>query len=392
MCAFNVLGVFCCECGVFLQELQVTSFYSNALAPITIFWILFIGSICFVAGRSRKQVDATPVQSIDGRWVNAILIVALFLEATVFSQIAMNPYFAVGADRFEYLSSYMSGWVASLKSHLVVFVPVAVMAVRGESRKLPGLFFVFLILIYIWTGDKFGAYFFMLYLVGLALSYRLGSAGARKVLSIFCVVLSLLMCVVFTQNTVLRGYGLEENIEYLSNRLAQQGEIWWSVYTQAQNGGSGLEAFIEDVALSSVSSDPNAYASSGQWKMMDIAGHGSHIVVSRIMSKVPYTATTTATMFYYFSWVGCMLFYVVIGIAYAVYVYSVIRAFASKRVIESIVLTELLIMIHNLLFASNFGDFISVKFAILFATLLLLRLWKSAGGQSRASVHLWRKA
>lgn len=394
MSAFNVAGVFCCERGVFLEELQVVSYYSNALAPICIFWILFIGAVCFVAEHARRQVDAVSEWSIGKKWINSILVGALLLELVVFSQIAASPYFVVGVDRFEYLSSHMSGWVSSLKSHLVVFAPISAMAFRGGSRRLPIAFGLFLALIYIWTGDKFGAYFFALYLVGLVISIKLDPTGARKALGVFCAAVIVLICLVFAQNAVLRGYDLKDNFEYLSDRLAQQGEIWWSVYTQAQGDGAGLEAFAEDIALS-VSSDPNAYASSGQWKMMDIAGHGSHIVVSRIASKVPYTATTTATMFYYFSWIGCVAFYAVMGIVYAVYVYSVIRAFSSMRILESIVLTEAMVMMNNLLFASNFGDFISVKSAILLAALLLLRLWKPVGGRrghSRTSVQLRRRA
>ena len=371
---WNVVGVFCCDKGLVLEELSLVSYYSNALAPIAIFWTLFLGILYQSSLKHRRKIDSSEEVANNNKPLTYVLLVAVLIEVVVFSQVFSNPYFLRGVNRFQYLAQFMPSWVNSLKSHLYVFVPIAVMLFFNKKKLLPIIYFSLLVLIYVWVGDKFGTYFFSFYIFILAISPRVDSKKSRTAIIYIGTVLIALVIYVFVQNSILKGYAISDNLDYLSERLAQQGQIWWSVYTQISEGLTPVGSYLQDIA-SSISSDPTAYMNSGQWKMMDVAAHSSELVQKRIATKVPFSATTTATMFYYFSWPGCIMFFTVIAILYAKFIYSMIKMFQERRILESIIMVELLSMIHAFLGASNFAVFLSFKFALLLVALVVLHLW-----------------
>lgn len=363
--ASNIVGTYACDTGLYLEELGITSYYANTLAPLAGFWILFLGllAISFDGAEQKKDCYA----DLDLKWLSSFMILGLILALFVFSQVWSRPYFLTGYDRFGYSKNVFTGLPLSIKGHLIVFVPLAALCFRTKGRVLGALFLLTYVVDCIWVGDKFGAFFLIAYVLCLSFEDSVSDSSIKKAVASMLAAVLLMLVVVFVQNSILRGYSFEDNVQYLFNRTAQDGQVWWSVCSQVNELAINASPFTEEI-MACFSADVPA-GSYGQWKMMAIAAHDSSFVKARIASLVPYSDTTEASIYYYFSLPGLLIFACISACLYSSFIAACKRAFTSDGMVRSMVMAEFITVVHNFLFASNIADVISVKTLVLVMTL-----------------------
>jgi hypothetical protein len=386
MASLNIVGAFCCDGGLFLVELSYTSWYVCAVVPlVTLYIIMFAAIEMFRLSREIVGAEIAMSPNRDKNKYNWILLVGTTIAVYLFAQVAVNPYFSVGTLRLDYASQYMSSFSVSLRTYLPFFLPVVVMAWRSGCRMLPIVFILVTFGFYFLEGDKFGAYFFAAFVLALAALPSLDEKKISAIVKVLFIFFWLLIGIVYIQRVLLFDNTFTEFVDVIIQRLAQQGEVWWSIFMHG--GGAPLPSV-------DISSEINAILAPatqssydfGQWRMMRVSCDYSAYSAYRIEAGNPYTSTTTASIVTYFGYFGAVIFYAVSGWVYAALIYNASRAFDSCRVLESMIFVKLISIGGNILFASDLTYLLSLQGAFyvcaLFA-LTVLREYRSAKGFSK---------
>lgn len=393
--SLSVAGVYVCEQGVYLGELEMMSSYQNALAPLVLVYVLFFGVIeCYRLGKEGMPTRQEPSGNRDpehARGVHMIALLGLAVAFYLLAQVASNPYFAAGVNRLAYAQDHMSPISVSMRSYLPLFIPIAAMSSKCGNRRIACAFYAVLLAFYFLEGDKFGAYLFAAYIFTLMYAAGLDERLLKKVVAVILAFFCLLLVVVYVQRVLLFNSDLASVSQYLNERLAQQGEVWWSVYSQASGSHLGIGEFGDELAVLFGGTDIERNHSFGQWKMMSVAAHYSSNSLYRILIGVPYTATTAASVFYYFRWPGMILFYALIAMIYAVVVSSAMKAFRDYRILESMIYVKLISVLGTVITSSNLTYICSPAGVVYIGALAFLTLNRSLAGSRPSDRHRWRE-
>ena len=360
MASLNIVGAYCCDEGLFLVELEYASWYANVVAPLVLLYVLFFTVVEFYRLSREKQEPRGSSEGVDVRISPLILLVGVAVAAYLFLQVVRNPYFVVGTLRLDYAAQYMSSFSVSLRTYLPMFIPVAVMEFRSGRRFLPTVFFCSVVLFYFLEGDKFGVYFFAIYIVALTLLPSISEKAVDRVISCLFVFFWLLIGVVYIQRVLLFDNDFSEFVEAISQRLAQQGEVWWSVFRQI-NDGILLPGDPSSEVNAILNPESQSLYNFGQWKMMNVACGYSEYSAYRIAAGNPFTATTTASLYYYYGFPGAAIFYGTFAFFYAAIIRNASLAFSGQRILESMVYVKLISVFGNILFASDITYLLSVQ-------------------------------
>lgn len=372
MISLNVLGVYICDTmDLYLVELFKQSYYANALAPLEICYVLFF-TFLWMFRRSKygeKKLEKQDLNYINNTYISyCFVIVGICLVLFLFLRIINKPYFSVGVTKEVYAYRYMTLWEKKLKSYLVMFAPIILCYTRCTGKKIYGALFFGLVFIYhIWTGEKFGALFLLIYIIILSLAIDIPEKKKKTIVIFIGGIFVLLLAVVYCQQYLLYGSGIEVFKVYLFNRLSQQGEVWWSVYAQQKYMSAHFETFWQELAaIFPIKYDGLV----GQWKMM-VEASPHETVFTRAVNGRPYTATTPATLYYYFKFPGMIVFYTIMGYVYMRIVTGLSAALKNNRVLEGILAVKVMALSHDLFNASDLY-IISIKGAMYLLMLIVV--------------------
>lgn len=353
--SMNILGVYVCEnINMYLVEQQMNTSFSNALNLLVIYYILFFGAIELTRLSQKKEEIVYLKNDRQSTKIanDFILTLGLFVLCFLFIKVIDRPYFLLGMGRLVYRYDSMSGLERSLKSYLPLLIPVAVTSIKNGKKLLPFAFISVLLLYYFWTGDKFGVYFFAIYIFMMCYMIDFNVKWLRKV-SIFMIFsVFILLGIVYIQKILLYQYDFSSFIEYLFQRLSNQGGTWYGVYTRYKGMTPHFHDFSKEIFGILPGTSMNEYDLS-QWKMMLASSGFSSYARYRIDALNPYTATTTASLYYYFGGILPILFYLFMGVVYSKYV-TYMRTVCGKGILlESIISVKILECFHSMLTASD---------------------------------------
>lgn len=363
MASLNIVGAFCCDEGLFLVELNYKSWYIGAVAPLVGLYIIMFAAIELY--RISRAPHGSLIESYhcsrkDKNKYNWVLLVGICIAAYLFSQVVVNPYFKAGALRLDYASQYMSSFSVSLRTYLPFFLPLVVMAWRANCRAAPLVFLALTLSFYFLEGDKFGVYFLAAYVLVLAVLPSLSDKRVDTIIKVLFVFFWLLIGVVYIQRILLFDNSFTEFLDVINQRLAQQGEVFWSIY---MHGGGAPLTYVDITNEFNAILHPATQATYdfGQWRMMRVACDYSAYSAYRIDAGNPYTSTTTASIVTYFGYWGAVLLYAVAGFVYASLIRNASRAFNAFRILESMVYVKLIAISGNILFASDLTYLFSLQ-------------------------------
>lgn len=369
MASLNILGVYACENSkLYLIELDRYSYYCCALTPLVICYVLCFYHIGMTQYNVQYQVNLNRTvkkHKANIKIIRVINIIGIIVALFGLLKIIGKPYFIMGVTRTTYYKLYMTSFDTAIQSHLFLLIPFYYIYKKlTNDKKYQIIFFTLLILYYFWVGDKFGTYFFAGFIFILCGLTNLNHKKMKKVIYTIFIGFGLLLVLVYIQRILLYGSTFSSFLLYISERLAQQGQVWWAVYNDLKEGTFHITECIEEL---SVILPISVKGEIGQWKMMLIASPTSSMEY-RVSIKLALSATTTASVFYYFRYIGLFVFYPLIGVIYSKIIKSFLEASIRMRVVEMFVWTKIVSGIHNVIFASDLSMF---NVNLLFYLLLL---------------------
>lgn len=363
LASLNIIGVYVCENqGVYLTELATFSSYQGSLTPLVLCYSLFF-SVIEINRLNNTNNDRHNGQIIvaDLRVLKLVAIIGIAIELYLLINVIKNPYFVVGVERIIYQREYLTPLSLSLKSYLPFFIPIVVMCAKQGMKNIMFLFLILMILFYFLEGDKFGVYLFVAYILTLSYARDIQKEKMKLVVNSVLFLFCILIGVVYIQRVLLYDNDIASVVEYLNQRLAQQGEVWWSVYAQEVGRGLRLNELCDEAKVLFTNVDLSRYSFFGQWKMMIVSSNYSPYSFYRVNVAIPYTATTTASVFYYFKWLGLIVFYVLSALIYGFIIKNAILSFKNYRILESMIYVKLISIFNSLLTASDIYYLLSFK-------------------------------
>ncbi|WP_340084363.1 DUF6418 domain-containing protein [Siminovitchia sp. FSL H7-0308] len=374
----NILGVFIIESTyLYLFEVGQWTSKANSLGPIVIVHLLFLETLFFVDGiYKNKQANLITRKSFSDTFFILAAVFSIAILFYLFLKVIDKPYFIFEYDRFAYQQNILSPLDAKLGNLFLYLMPIFYFLLI-KYRKL-GLIVIALYNIYfIWIGHKFSI-FIMAFQIGLLAVYQyIPTNKLRGYIVKVGIVMSLFIGIVTIQNVLVRDFSIENNIAYLQQRLAQQGQLWWAVYKEKEFHEMHLAEAGEELSLFfKPKADENEKAFDlGMFKIMKLVAP-ENIVQFKIQQDSRFAFSTQSSILYYFNYPTLLLMTILIAALFSVLTNTLIQYINEGNFINTILLSKLYITYVRFISNSDFHTIFSLEvicilFLIAFVNLLL---------------------
>ncbi len=364
----NIAGCAIAEfSSVFLGEVRVFAGYVGSL-PLLILsrWLFIIILIVYdtLFGVDDKQLAVNhylsdnTVRLLDT--VTGAMTVALIIALLM--TIKRPSAISLGIDRFSYAQLYANNrYIGYLNSYMPYLITIPLLSTRYGKRWLGALSVLCYSIILVWTGTKFGNLFAIL-CVAIWIYYDKISILERGKLNkiVISVIASLSLIAVFAVFVSSKSSTTLNASEYIAQRAAQQGQLWWRIY-DISGGAQHVSEFrneIEAIGNGKSAVSQNVGSNYGIYKIMYLAAPQS-LIDSKIALGSCYTEAGYAAMFYYFGPFGTILFSTIMGISIGVVVNALLHSSTKLRFIDSFLLVRMTVVLRGTL-GMFFFDFIDL--------------------------------
>lgn len=373
----SLIGVFCIEnTDIYLDELAVDSSDCNAFLPLAFTMFLFFMAILFAdvlfsSDENKKSPDLLPLESV---FTSVITIVAFGLAALMLLHILPTaPAFLQEMDRFLYASEYIDGIWMTFQTVFIYILPVVVVGfVAKKARRWISLATILMFFIYLfWTGHKFGLFLATFYYMLPALLYQF-KINYKRWIKYIAVSVACLIAMAAAVNFLI--YRENDFVAYLSQRLAQQGQLWWKTYEMTADEPGRIDELGDELEVF-FTSDPDVKAKQeyGIYKIMKLTTP-EYICTRKLATGSRYACGTCPSLYYYFKLPGMIVILSVLGVAFAFLVNQYYRSVQRKEVLESVVYGRLIMVFTEVLSQADFDTLFS-KRTVLFILILFVIKW-----------------
>lgn len=340
----TIFACFVIEFGnFFLLEVREFAKYTGSLPLLILSYFTLIVTINYLDKKYNKKtvkksfVLSDKSEQLSFRYISIFTLLLIFL---CFIKVLPHPSFVIGLERADYAIQYgLSGIFGKMSQNiprLIIFPFVLTIGGKGKDRFIGLSCLILSILYYLWVGNKFGAFFEMMciFLIVLA-DYLVVRFSTRKIISFIskiAIAFVILICVTlliqsFTYNGTI--------MTYFSSRIAAEGQVWWRVF-DLSTGKFHLNEILDELqsfklGTKDVRESLNAHY--GIYKMMYYIAPESY-VSSLISAGYRYTEAGFAIMFYYFSYMGPLIYAIIMGIYFTFITNRLFIAINKRQVLR----------------------------------------------------------
>ena len=369
---FYSMGNILCEFGhIYLVEIGVYSDYCGSFNLLAfLYWIVFFtlkpidSWICRYIWRKQSYNYQFNNRSINGNLEKLSPLLIFFISLLLFLRVAGTPSFALDVNRFAYAKYYIPHYIDKLKSVPILLAPLvynAVLVRRGYRSVIKTLvIYVPFVLFAFWIGNKFGL-FLQLLLALLIPAVNHFDFSKFKVSNM----LSVILCISFVFGGILfafwhlRGYSLQEMINKIMIRIAQQGEIWWAEVIKGDyRYGHFSELDNEISAILTSITTKGKIKEYGIYKLMVLYGNSSYLQ-HYFDIDMRMSAQGFELAFYYFGYFSFVLFPIFSNFIYCLITNLYINA-VNNRSLAAIPCLRGVILIQSSICQGDWYRFTSV--------------------------------
>lgn len=364
----------------YLNELQMNSNFKGSL-PLLLFsyWILYQVIILIDQRYTSKllsdQIDE--MQRTENKILDVICLAVLFVVSLCFMKVIAHPAFVYHLERADYAKYYgLTGVWSQLAVNIpriMIFPFVLMITKKGRARILGVSCTIVASFYYLWTGNKFGMFFQMLYVFLLVLAdYIMLKLTKHQLIKIIRYVLMAFVILV-TITLVIQSITYNGNILiYFIRRISAQGQLWWNMFSIDGDGLHMDEFGDEIISYFHASGDvrDNIGANYGIYKMMYLS-LPQDSVDAYLAAGYRYTEAGYASMFYYFGFAGPIIYACIMGAFFAFTINNLSTALRQNKYFSALVHIRFLLLGTTSFSMFIFTPFFSMTSIILFLYLLV---------------------
>ena len=388
----NLIGVFICEHSkIWLTELNIQSGWSGSFPLLLLGWSIFILIVWNLDKKyllKRQEKMENFVKFKIGHWnssLQKIIICFLFIVSLIlFLQVMLHPAFLEHMDRFRYRSIYIYGASERLSGWLSMGIPILLLGSVNRKYNSVRACSIITLLTYsgylLFTGEKFGGFF--LIIVDYCIIYSIYGQNVdvmklrAKFFKICCACLVLMLVLVSHMVIVYDTNGGNIILNYLPQRIAQQGQLWWRTYQLDKNNGMRInELHDETETFFQLSDQSEKKYNHAIYKIMRFTTP-NEIVKKKINGGSRYSTSTYASMYYYFKNVGVIAYSIIGGVLFWFLMHRFMIALNRMQIPEIFIFTKFLGIAYGVMAMSEFNllfQFKIVMYIIFILGLAVLR-------------------
>ena len=386
--SWQIISVFAVEnTNMYMPNLKQISYRTGSFFPLVLVNIIAFSFLLCIEARKKTNIKSATqfVKFLPFKKYKAgdykrrtryrLYAVAIGLLALVFVlDISRQNYYTSGAsDRF-YYSLALKAITYSFYGYLLFLYPILTINAYKNGKAKPLWIFTFLYGLYILLiGQKFGPFvqifYFLLLTYYLPFKEELVKKYYKKILMGIFVILALGLIFSLWQMSLEKG-SIGAGLEQLRNRIFNgQGDIWWGIYSKYSSEGLHIGEISDEFAAFGNSNILQYDRNYGIYKMMKLVAPNS-VVLYYSQRGARFTASTDASIYYYFGLFGLILFRMVLMIVAKFLVDHIVKACKKSHGLEAVLYVWLMTHYLNLYSMSSF-DLPFSKSAILCYLLLL---------------------
>lgn len=378
----NIIGVAVVEFqNVYLGELRCYSYFAGSLPLIELAWWTFFTVFCLLSNKvlskgvlGTRLFEKDEVGNRVKRTLNLVNVAIAIVYAAMFVHVFNHPSFLLGFDRFQY-SIYLTGVWGKLNSVMIYTYPLICLCIIWASKRIGAVTLSIVLLYLVWTGNKFGPFLTLASVFLFAwyplLIVRLKRIKPARMLGCSVAAMAAIVLLAVGQYSLTNGFeNAEQSTTYLSQRAAQQGQLWWKTYDLCKNGTVSESIESEIPVWLSGKDDSELNYDYGIYKIMRLTTPAD-LFAAKIDSGSRYSEAGHAAAYLYGGPLGLIAFDVVMGALIAVVVSTLIRSLANAWIIETLVLFRLLQILMTSLSMFTFNNLFSPASICTYAVLLI---------------------
>lgn len=381
----NLTGVIIIEYSNFyLKELDTVSSNNNSLAILAFGWFLFLATIYlleFFYPYKNNENSSCPAKIkfnniiINSQTLFSILFFIFLIPICM--KVLPHPYFLEKVDRFLYFDHFFSDTDKRILNVLNYFLPLIIVILIKFKSKLNFFLLCLYILMRFFTGEKFGLFFYIFCYFAIfgSCHISLSKENILKYTLKFLVIFIVLISIVFGHRVLLYNSNSENNITYLVQRIAQNGQLWWALYPEACVNDFNFSELNDEVEVFYTHTQEIRY-STGIYKVMEKTTP-MKLVSAKIAAKSRYANSTFATIFYYFGIPGMFLFSIFAAVLYWILTRYMIYIYDNIFLLDLIICGKLFTIANTMLTQSDFNLLFSYQTILCVIGLIILNLFRS---------------
>ncbi len=149
--------------------------------------------------------------------------------------------------------------------------------------------------------------------------------------------------------------------EYFSERVSQQGQLWWRIY-DLYGGNIHPDEFVNEINAFFEGDKPNQEcigAKNGIYKVMYLCAPET-VVTNKLSTGSRYIQADYAVVYYYFGVLGVIIYSVLMAIIVSRIVNLFILALKKKEFIKTLIYLRFFNMIRSSFCMLTFGEFLDI--------------------------------
>lgn len=380
---WSVVAVFMLENGnVVLRGKH--SEHVNSLPLYVLSWIVFFFVIYHLERKNKRKLSRSIVSlnyqerelsKTHQKTINYVSMLLIAVVAACFMLVVRNPYFVLGIDRFVYNQKQIPAIIPRLIPWLYAFIPIVLMTRKNKKWIVYSYCIIFGLLL-IWIGEKFTGIIMLFYMIIISMNpayvTKQLTNKIRQIAKTAVIVVAAFLIIVYIQQVVLYGVDFDGFLNYLFDRVAAQGELWWLAFQQDNGKGAHIAEIWDEISIlifqpSGEMTDYNFGIYKMMWKFMNKDWVGYALAYG-----ARATESTRVTFFYYGKYVGLFLGQAGLGALVYYVVNKCIIACNRTKMLQSVLWIYIL---RNLIVASSMSDFqllTSKRSLLVYAILIIL--------------------
>lgn len=369
---------------LYLFELICQSHFSGSL-PLLIFsywiflYVLELREYHYGENISKIQIDSIG-KGQSKRIINILAFASGILLVVLFGYVATHtlPASLLGVDRFSFALSYKMPWIIakiSAYSYLLLIFPLLALVYANRIVAIVSIFsycaFNF------WVGEKFGAFFTLMCILLIVMYNKILLINQKKLNKYLMAIITVFLLLVVISVAII-SFSTDLNpYEYFTQRAAQQGQLWWRTY-DLYGGNIHPNEFINEINAFFEGDKSNQEcigAKNGIYKVMYLCAPES-VVTNKLFSGSRYTQADYAVVYYYFGFLGVVVYSILMGLIISSIVNSFILSLQNKDYIKAMIYLRFFIMIRTSFSMFTFGGFLSFLSILSYIYLIFTHLSK----------------
>lgn len=388
MFSYHLFSVFVSEnFKIIFYNLKKESFRTGAFIPLLLYYLLFFIVIFVLESNRKEEINNNKYhnrQLTFGRFgisekkqIRIISTILFIIIAVMVVRMLKNGFYNLaGIDRFEFRNTYFSGFDEKFYTYILWLLPIPLLGNNIRMSKSANLFFVIYCVYLISVGDKFGSLFIAFYFYMLV-SWATKEIDKKSFFKIGIVVVVVFIGLLsFIAFQVLYVKGSWDYVKlYFNNRLTGgQSDLWWAIFSEEKGESWRVMEFFKDEvsAIFNKQTDIMNY-NFGIYKMMRETA--PDIVVNNYLLRgIRFSASTQATLFYYFKYTGLYVGSTILGVATYYFVNNAVTAFRKCDLIRSVLYTMFISKLIQVMIMSEITMFGNITTILGMLVLVFLRI------------------